>query len=78
MARPAGNRPPDRNSALRHFTFDDDDRLAGEKIYYDRATLLRQLGMFHDPDRAVGRVVTVLTHPLTMAQIVRRKIWRNT
>src|SRR5215472_5680454 len=28
------------------FAFDDDDRLAGEKIYYDRATVLRQLGVF--------------------------------
>jgi SnoaL-like polyketide cyclase len=28
------------------FAFDEDDRLAGEKIYYDRATVLRQLGDF--------------------------------
>jgi steroid delta-isomerase-like uncharacterized protein len=58
------------------FTFDDEERLAGEKIYYDRPTLLRQLGVFHEPDSAMGRITTVLTHPLTMAQIVRRKIWR--
>jgi steroid delta-isomerase-like uncharacterized protein len=57
------------------YTFDDDDRLAGEKIYYDRATVLRQLGVLHEPDSAIGRVTTVLTHPLTMAQIVGRKIW---
>jgi steroid delta-isomerase-like uncharacterized protein len=57
------------------FTFDNEDRLAGEKIFYDRATLLRQLGMFHEPDSAMGRITTVLTHPLTMAQIVGRKIW---
>jgi len=57
------------------FTFDDEDRLAGEKIYYDRATVLRQLGMLHEPDSAMGRITTVLTHPLTMAQIVGRKIW---
>jgi steroid delta-isomerase-like uncharacterized protein len=57
------------------FTFDDEDRLAGEKIYYDRATLLRQLGVFHEPDGTMGRIVTVLAHPLTMAQIVGRKIW---
>ena len=57
------------------FTFDDEDRLAGEKIYYDRATVLRQLGMFHEPDSATGRISAVLTHPLTMAKIVGRKIW---
>jgi steroid delta-isomerase-like uncharacterized protein len=59
------------------FTFDDEDRLAGETIYYDRATLLRQLGVFHEPDRALGRIVTALAHPLTMAQIAGRKIWRR-
>ena len=42
------------------FVFDKDDRLAGEKIYYDRATVLRQLGMFHEPDRMVGRIATVI------------------
>lgn len=59
------------------FTFDDSDRLAGERIYYDRATILRQLGVFHEPDGAVGRLTTLLTHPLTIAQIVGRKIWRR-
>jgi steroid delta-isomerase-like uncharacterized protein len=59
------------------YTFDDDDRLAGERIYYDRATLLRQLGVFHEPESAMGRISTVLTHPLTMAQIVGRKIWKR-
>ncbi len=59
------------------YTFDDDDRLAGERIYYDRATLLRQLGVFHEPDRAIGRIATALTHPLTMAQVVGRRIWRR-
>ena len=54
------------------FVFDKDDRLAGEKIYYDRATVLRQLGMFHEPDRMVGRITTVVMHPLTAA----RTIWR--
>jgi steroid delta-isomerase-like uncharacterized protein len=51
------------------FTFDDDNRLAGERIYYDRATVLRQLGVFHEPDRIAGRIGTALTHPLTMARI---------
>ena len=31
------------------YTFDADDKLAGEKIYYDRGTVLRQLGVFHEP-----------------------------
>jgi len=57
------------------FVFDDDDRLAGEKIYYDRATVLRQLGIFHEPDSMSGRIATVLTHPLTTAQAVWRMMF---
>jgi hypothetical protein len=37
---------------------------AGERIYYDWATLLRQLGIFHEPDRTLGRISTLLTHRL--------------
>src|SRR5262249_8374654 len=59
------------------FTFDDAERLAGERNYYHRATLLPPLGVLHEPDRAVGRVTTLLTHPLTMAQIVIRQIWKR-
>jgi steroid delta-isomerase-like uncharacterized protein len=60
------------------FTFDDAEHLAGERIYYDRATLLRQLGVFHERDGTLGRITTVLTHPLTMAQIALRKVgWKR-
>ena len=38
------------------YTFDAEDRLAGEKIYYDRATVLRQLGVFHEPQSWLGRI----------------------
>ena len=56
------------------YTFDDEDRLAGERIYYDRATVLRQLGVFHEPESMLGRIATALMHPLTMARIIGRKI----
>jgi steroid delta-isomerase-like uncharacterized protein len=59
------------------FTFDDRDRLKGEKIYYDRATVLRQIGMFHEPLSWTGRVVTPLTHPATLARAVSRSIFRR-
>ena len=38
------------------YTFDSGDRLAGEKIYYDRGTVLRQLGVFHEPQSVLGRI----------------------
>jgi steroid delta-isomerase-like uncharacterized protein len=56
------------------YTFDQDDRLAGERIYYDRATVLRQLGVFHEPQTALGRVVTAITHPVTMLRAAVRKL----
>jgi steroid delta-isomerase-like uncharacterized protein len=56
------------------FTFDEEDRLAGERAYYDRATLLRQLGIFHEPESAIGRLATVATHPFTMAQVLMRRL----
>jgi steroid delta-isomerase-like uncharacterized protein len=58
------------------FTFDSEDSLAGERAYYDRATLLRQLGVFHEPDGAIGRIATMIMHPLTMARVLSRKIRR--
>jgi len=55
------------------FTFDADDRLAGERIYYDRATVLRQLGVFREPSSNLGRVLTALTHPVTIARAFLRR-----
>jgi steroid delta-isomerase-like uncharacterized protein len=57
------------------FTFDEENRLAGEKIYYDRATVLRQLGIFHEPGGALAIIATVLTHPLTVAQTIGRMLF---
>jgi len=50
------------------YTFDADDRLAGERIYYDRGVVLGQLGLFHEPVTGLGRFMTVLSHPVTMAR----------
>ena len=59
------------------YTFDSDNRLAGERIYYDRGTVLRQLGVFHEPDSGVGRICTLATHPLTIAAACARKLFRK-
>jgi hypothetical protein len=53
-------------------TFDAEDRLAGERIYYDRGTVMRQLGLFHEPEGALGRLATGLSHPLTIARAFLR------
>ena len=59
------------------YTFDADDKLAGERIYYDRGAVLRQLGLFHQPVRGWGRVVTVLSHPVTIACAYLRRSSHN-
>lgn len=56
------------------YTFDSDDRLAGERIYYDRATVLRQLGVFHEPETRLGQFSILATHPLTIARALVRKL----
>lgn len=50
------------------YSFDAEDRLAGERIYYDRATILAQLGVFREPEGPLGRAAMALNHPLTLAR----------
>jgi steroid delta-isomerase-like uncharacterized protein len=58
------------------FTFDVQDRIAGERIYYDRGTVMRQLGLFHEPDLWPGRLTVALTHPLTITRALLRALIR--
>ena len=56
------------------YTFDSDDCLAGEKIYYDRGMVLRQLGVFHEPQSVLGQICILATHPVTIARAFARKL----
>jgi steroid delta-isomerase-like uncharacterized protein len=58
------------------YTFDQNDRLAGEKIYYDRASVLRQMGIFHEPETALGMLSIFATHPITVMRAFGRKLFR--
>jgi steroid delta-isomerase-like uncharacterized protein len=59
------------------YTFDADDRLAGERIYYDRGTVLRQLGVFHEPESALGKIAVLATHPVTIVRALVGKFKRR-
>jgi steroid delta-isomerase-like uncharacterized protein len=48
------------------FTFDEEDRLVGERIYYDRATVLRQIGVLSEPTSVKGRIGTLVLHPVNV------------
>jgi len=58
---------------LADFLFDE-DRLVCERVYFDSATVLRQLGIAHDPLSLSGRVATVLNHPVTVGRAVLRQV----
>jgi steroid delta-isomerase-like uncharacterized protein len=53
------------------------DRLTCERVYFDSATILRQLGIAHDPLSIRGRVATVLNHPLTIGRAFVRGLARE-
>jgi steroid delta-isomerase-like uncharacterized protein len=48
------------------------ERIVCERVYFDQATILRQLGVAHDPSSMAGRVTTLISHPLTIG----RALWK--
>ena len=71
---PTGRRFEMRFCAL--FVFDE-DRLVCERVYFDQSTVLRQLGIAHDPLSVTGRLATVVNHPLTIGRAVTRRLLRR-
>ena len=61
---------------LAAFLFDE-DRLLCERVYFDSATVLRQLGIAHDPLTLRGRLATVANHPLTVGRALMRQALRR-
>jgi steroid delta-isomerase-like uncharacterized protein len=55
----------------------EEDRLVCERVYFDVGTILRQLGIAHDPTSVVGRVATVANHPLTIGRGLVRGLLRR-
>jgi len=56
------------------YRFTADGMLASERIYYDRAGVLRQVGLYHEPLGVMGRLATALTHPLTLTRAYLRRL----
>jgi len=55
----------------------EEDRLVCERVYSDAGTILRQLGIAHDPLSLRGRLATVFNHPLTIGHAVARGLLRR-
>lgn len=52
----------------------DDDKLIGERVYFDQTTVLRQLGIARNPLSLTGRFQTLVAHPLTIGRGVVRQL----
>lgn len=48
--------------------FDDRVKLAGERIYCDRATVLRQLALFREPTSLAARLPLMVNRPVNPAK----------
>jgi steroid delta-isomerase-like uncharacterized protein len=55
----------------------EEDRLVCERVYFDANTLLRQLGIAHNPLSLKGRLATALNHPLTVGGAFLRQALRR-
>jgi steroid delta-isomerase-like uncharacterized protein len=56
------------------FEFESDgEGIVCERVYFDTATIQRQLGIAHDPLTLKGRLATVLNHPVTIASAFLRR-----
>jgi steroid delta-isomerase-like uncharacterized protein len=71
-ALPPTNRPF-RCRMSAHFIFDD-DRLVCERVFFDQLTIMRQLGLAHEPASLSGRVTTLVSHPLTIGRALARRV----
>jgi hypothetical protein len=55
------------------FVFEGEE-LVCERVYYDTATVLGQLGIARDPMTLTGRVETLARHPLAIGRAVIRGV----
>jgi steroid delta-isomerase-like uncharacterized protein len=53
------------------FVFDE-DRIICERVYFDQATIMRQLGVAHDPGSLLDRATTFISHPVTIGTALLR------
>jgi steroid delta-isomerase-like uncharacterized protein len=58
---------------LAMFVFEE-DKLVCERVYFDQLTVLRQLGIARDPTSLIGRVETLVGHPLTIGRALVRRV----
>ena len=56
-----------------YFLFEE-DRLVGERVYFDQLTIMRQLGLAHEATSFAGRLTTLVSHPVTIGRTFLRRV----
>ena len=56
------------------FFFFEGERIVCERVYFDQATILRQLGLAHDPSSLAGRTSLLASHPLTVGRALLKRL----
>jgi steroid delta-isomerase-like uncharacterized protein len=56
------------------FFFFEGERIVCERVYFDQATILRQLGLSHDPSSLAGRTSLLAAHPLTLGRALLKRL----
>ena len=52
----------------------DGDRLVCERVYFDQLTIMRQLGLAHEPSSRAGRLSTLVSHPVTVGRTLLKSV----
>jgi steroid delta-isomerase-like uncharacterized protein len=71
---PTGRKMEIRSTAIFDF---DGEKIVNERVYFDTATIFRQLGVATDPRSLRGRAATLLGHPVTIGRAVARQLIRR-
>jgi steroid delta-isomerase-like uncharacterized protein len=50
------------------------DRLVCERVYFDQLTILRQLGLAHEPASLAGRLSMLVSHPVTIGRALVKRL----
>jgi steroid delta-isomerase-like uncharacterized protein len=56
----------------------EEDRIVCERVYFDQASIMVQLGIAHDPSSLAGRLTTLVSHPVTIGgALIRSALARD-
>jgi steroid delta-isomerase-like uncharacterized protein len=59
-----------------YFLFEG-ERLVCERVYFDQLTIMRQLGLAHEPTSLAGRLSMLVSHPVTIGRTVANSLGRR-